>query len=70
MFILTYVFPNAVQDLSSETEIRAANGNNFKALDVFSHALKFFRNHAIQEIGFILDFILKLLFAFIKRLCI
>ncbi|ESN91198.1 hypothetical protein HELRODRAFT_90361 [Helobdella robusta] len=38
-------------DLTSETEIQAANGVSMKAIDVFAHALKFFRNHALLEIS-------------------
>lgn len=37
--------------MSSDTEIQAANGTSVKAQDVFAYALRFFKNHAVQEIS-------------------
>ena len=34
-----------------DTEIRASNGQPFKALEIFSLALRFFKNHALQEVS-------------------
>ena len=41
----------AVQHLSRETTIAAANGRSYPALDVFAHALRYFRHHALQELA-------------------
>ena len=30
--------------------VKAANGDNFPALKIFSHALNYFRQHAIREL--------------------
>jgi len=40
-----------LQQLSRETMIKAANGRAHPALDVFTHALRYFRQHALQELG-------------------
>lgn len=38
------------QDLHAGIEIKAANGKLYPALKVFSHALKFFKDHVLQEL--------------------
>jgi len=40
-----------LQQLSRDTKITAANGTAHPALDVFAHALRYFRQHALQELG-------------------
>ena len=40
-----------LQRLSGETMITAANGKSHRALDVFAHALRYFRHHALQELS-------------------
>jgi len=37
--------------LNKETTIKAANGRPYAALTVFAHALRFFRDHALQELS-------------------
>jgi len=37
--------------LNANTELAASNGQSIKALAIFAHALRFFRNHAIQELA-------------------
>ena len=32
-------------------EIQAANGKKLRAIDVFAHALRFFRDHCLQELS-------------------
>ena len=39
------------QDLNKETEIKATNGKAMPALTVFSHSLRFFKEHALQELS-------------------
>jgi len=39
------------QDLNADTELAATNGQTVKALTIFAHALRFFRNHALQELA-------------------
>jgi hypothetical protein len=39
------------QELNKDTTIKAANGRPFLALTVFAHALKFFHDHALQELS-------------------
>ncbi|XP_031468224.1 heat shock 70 kDa protein 12B-like, partial [Phasianus colchicus] len=39
-----------LQDLSVRTELEAANGRKVAALEVFAHALRFFKQHAVQEL--------------------
>lgn len=39
------------QDLHTGYEIKAANGRMFPALKVFSHALKFFKDHVLAELS-------------------
>jgi hypothetical protein len=38
------------QDLHKSVEIKAANGKPMKAVSVFAHALKFFKDHVIEEL--------------------
>lgn len=38
-------------DLNKETTIKASNGKTHPALSVFSHALTFFKDHALQELS-------------------
>ena len=40
-----------LQQLSRDTMITAANGKAYPALDVFAHALRYFRQHALQELN-------------------
>ncbi|XP_038648867.1 heat shock 70 kDa protein 12B-like [Scyliorhinus canicula] len=42
---------HSTSDLSMETELKAVNGKSVKALDVFSHALRYFRKHALKELN-------------------
>lgn len=37
-----------LQDLSMETELEAVNGRKVRAIEVFAHALRFFREHALK----------------------
>lgn len=37
-----------LQDLTMETELEAVNGRRVRALEVFAHALRFFREHALK----------------------
>ena len=39
------------QDLHAGYEIKAANGRPYPALKVFSHALKFFKDHVLAELS-------------------
>lgn len=39
------------QDLHKGVEIQAANGKKMLALKVFSHALRFFKDHCLQELS-------------------
>lgn len=36
------------QDLTMKTELEAVNGKKMQALEVFAHALRFFKQHAVQ----------------------
>lgn len=36
------------QDLTMETELEAVNGRRVRAIEVFAHALHFFREHALK----------------------
>ncbi|XP_006820024.1 heat shock 70 kDa protein 12A-like, partial [Saccoglossus kowalevskii] len=38
-------------DLSNKTELTAVNGKRKPAIEVFSHALRFFKEHALQELN-------------------
>ena len=46
--VLVYLI---VQDLHRGVEIRAANGKNVLAIKVFAHALRFFKEHCLQELS-------------------
>lgn len=37
-----------LQDLTMETELEAVNGRRVRAIEVFAHALHFFREHALK----------------------
>ncbi|XP_019718778.1 heat shock 70 kDa protein 12B-like isoform X2 [Hippocampus comes] len=37
-------------DLTMETELEAVNGRRVAAIEVFAHALRFFREHALKEV--------------------
>uniref|UniRef100_A0A667ZRD5 Heat shock protein 12B n=1 Tax=Myripristis murdjan TaxID=586833 RepID=A0A667ZRD5_9TELE len=37
-------------DLTMETELEAVNGQRVRAIEVFAHALHFFREHALKEV--------------------
>jgi len=39
------------QELNTDTKLAAANGHCVPAIDVFTHALRFFRKHVLQEIS-------------------
>uniref|UniRef100_A0A8C6WV24 Heat shock protein 12B n=1 Tax=Neogobius melanostomus TaxID=47308 RepID=A0A8C6WV24_9GOBI len=41
---------HSTSDLSMETELEAVNGRKVRAIEVFAHALRFFREHAIKEV--------------------
>ncbi|XP_043920006.1 heat shock 70 kDa protein 12B [Protopterus annectens] len=41
---------HSTTDLTMETELEAVNGKRVKALEVFAHALSFFKKHALQEL--------------------
>lgn len=40
-----------LQDLHAGIEIKAANGKSYPALKVFSHALRFFKQHVLAELS-------------------
>jgi len=40
-----------MQDLHRGIEIQAANNRKMLAIKVFSHALRFFKNHCLQELS-------------------
>lgn len=42
------VFLCSFQDLTMETELEAVNGRRVRAIEVFAHALRFFREHALK----------------------
>lgn len=37
-----------LQDLTMEKELEAVNGRRVRAIEVFAHALRFFREHALK----------------------
>ncbi|XP_070540285.1 enolase-phosphatase E1-like isoform X2 [Ptychodera flava] len=39
------------QDLDSKTELTAVNGKKLPAIEIFAYALKFFKEHALQELN-------------------
>ncbi|XP_069488364.1 heat shock 70 kDa protein 12B isoform X2 [Ambystoma mexicanum] len=41
---------HSTSDLSMKTELEAVNGKKIQALEVFAHALRFFKQHAMQEL--------------------
>ncbi|XP_041074229.1 heat shock 70 kDa protein 12B isoform X1 [Polyodon spathula] len=41
---------HSTTDLTMETELEAMNGRRVKAIEVFAHALRFFREHALKEL--------------------
>ena len=40
-----------MQDLRKDVEIKAANGKALRAVTVFAHALKFFKDHVLEELS-------------------
>lgn len=40
--------PCLYQDLTLKTQLEAVNGKKMLALEVFAHALRFFKEHALQ----------------------
>lgn len=40
--------PCLCQDLTLKTQLEAVNGKKMLALEVFAHALRFFKDHALQ----------------------
>ncbi|XP_072493149.1 heat shock 70 kDa protein 12B isoform X1 [Notamacropus eugenii] len=41
---------HSASDLTMKTELEAVNGKKMPALEVFAHALRFFKKHAVQEL--------------------
>lgn len=41
----------SLQDLHKDVEIKAANGKALRAVTVFAHALKFFKDHVLEELS-------------------
>ncbi|XP_067389625.1 heat shock 70 kDa protein 12B [Emydura macquarii macquarii] len=41
---------HSTRDLTMKTELEAVNGKKVQALEVFAHALRFFKQHAVQEL--------------------
>jgi len=41
----------SLQNLNKETTLKASNGRSYPALTVFAHALRFFYEHALQELS-------------------
>ncbi|NXJ96844.1 HS12B protein, partial [Corythaixoides concolor] len=41
---------HSTSDLTMKTELEAVNGKKMAALEVFAHALRFFKQHAVQEL--------------------
>ncbi|XP_010220032.1 PREDICTED: heat shock 70 kDa protein 12B-like [Tinamus guttatus] len=41
---------HSTSDLTMQTELEAVNGRKVRALEVFAHALRFFKQHAVQEL--------------------
>ncbi|KAM9580378.1 heat shock 70 kDa protein 12B isoform 2-T2 [Guaruba guarouba] len=41
---------HSTSDLTMSTELEALNGKKMPALEVFAHALRFFKQHAVQEL--------------------
>jgi len=54
MYSVTFVYKvsfDLFQDLNADTELAATSGQTVKALTIFAYALRFFRNHALQELA-------------------
>ena len=55
MYIIQLVnfllLPYASQELNKDTMIKASNGKLMPALSIFTHALRFFKEHALQELS-------------------
>jgi len=43
-----HAFVGSTQDLNMETDLEAVNGRQVRAIEVFAHALRFFREHALK----------------------
>lgn len=41
---------HSTRDLSMETELETVSGRRVRAIEVFAHALRFFREHALKEV--------------------
>ncbi|KAG5260874.1 hypothetical protein AALO_G00297520 [Alosa alosa] len=41
---------HSTSDLTMETELEAVSGRRMRAIEVFAHALRFFREHALKEV--------------------
>uniref|UniRef100_A0A8C1RFP6 Heat shock protein 12B n=1 Tax=Cyprinus carpio TaxID=7962 RepID=A0A8C1RFP6_CYPCA len=41
---------HSTSDLTMETELESVNGRRVRAIEVFAHALRFFREHALKEV--------------------
>ncbi|XP_029110319.1 heat shock 70 kDa protein 12B isoform X1 [Scleropages formosus] len=41
---------HSISDLTMETELEAVSGRRVRAIEVFAHALRFFREHALKEV--------------------
>ncbi|XP_069015347.1 heat shock 70 kDa protein 12B isoform X1 [Embiotoca jacksoni] len=41
---------HSTSDLTMETELEAVNGRKVRAIEVFAHALRFFREHTLKEV--------------------
>lgn len=41
----------SLQDLHKDVEIKAANGKALRAVTVFAHALKIFKDHVLEELS-------------------
>lgn len=41
---------HSTSDLTMETELEAVSGKRVRAIEVFAHALRFFREHALKEV--------------------
>ncbi|KAF0039127.1 hypothetical protein F2P81_009611 [Scophthalmus maximus] len=41
---------HSTSDLTMETELEAVNGRRVRAIEVFAHALRFFREHALKNL--------------------
>ena len=48
VFMITF---HLIQELNKDTMIKASNGKLMQALSIFTHALRFFKEHALQELS-------------------